>query len=116
MSGIRRNFMVRNLFVMAALMALPAGAQPITSYSTFGPAESYNTGSGWLVDGTANPPQPYVAEAFAFTPAASGFLTQVRLAICAGNTSLASDLANIYIAANSGANLPGSTLESFLNV
>src|SRR5205814_2325587 len=34
----------------------------------------------------------------------------------AGNTNLASDLANIYIAANSGANLPGSTLESFLNV
>jgi hypothetical protein len=106
----------KNLFVVVALIAFHAGAQPITSYSTFGPGNSYSNSAGWLVNGSANPPQPYVAEAFSFTPTASGFLSQLNLAICAGNTNLASDRANIFIAANSGQNLPGLTLESFLNV
>ena len=62
------------------------------------------------------PPQPFVGEAFAFTVTVSGNLKQLKLALSAGNGNLASDLANIFIAANNGANLPGTTLESFLNV
>ena len=102
---------------MASLAALQAGAQTFSTYSTLGePGDTYNFNSGWLVNGNANPPQPFVGEAFAFTATASGYLNQLNLAISAGNYNLSVDLANIYIAANSGQNLPGATLESFLNV
>jgi hypothetical protein len=107
----------RLLFLIPALVALHSGAQTFTSYTTLGePGGTYNTSSGWLVNGSANPPEPYVGEAFAFTATTSGYLSQVYLAIGAGNGNLASDLANIFITANNGANLPGTTLESFLNV
>ena len=107
----------RFLFLIPALVAFHSGAQTFTSYTTLGePGDTYNTGSGWLVDGTANPPQPFVGEAFAFTVTVSGNLNQLKLALSAGNGNLASDLANIFIAVNSGANLPGTTLENFLNV
>jgi hypothetical protein len=107
----------RLLFLIPALVAFHSGAQTFTSYTTLGePGDTYNTGSGWLVDGTANPPQPFVGEAFAFTATASGNLNQVKLALSAGNGNLASDLANIFITVNNGANLPGTVLESFLNV
>jgi hypothetical protein len=103
-------------FLIPLLLALHSGAQTLT-YSTFGePGDVYNTSSGWLVNGSANPPQPYVAEAFAFTPAFSGYLSQLRLAMCAGDANLANDVANVYIAANSAQNVPGANLESFLNV
>jgi hypothetical protein len=105
------------LFLIPALVALHSGAQTLTSYTTLGqPGDTYNTSSGWLVNGSANPPQPYVGEAFAFTATASGYLNQLNLAISAGNANLASDLANISIALNNSANLPGTRLESFLNV
>ena len=107
----------KRLWLIPALVALHSNAQTFTSYTTLGePGDTYNTGSGWLVDGTANPPQPFVGEAFAFIATVSGNLTQLKLALSAGNGNLASDLANIFIAANNGANLPGTTLESFLNV
>lgn len=97
------------------LIGLQAQAQPgsnTVAYSTFDSSGGYNVNSGWLVDGTANPPQPYVAEAFQFRPAVSGYLAQIDLAIA---TDHSSDLANIYVAANS-VNIPGKTLESFMNV
>jgi hypothetical protein len=105
------------LFLVAALVVLHCGAQPVTAYTTLGePGDTYNIGGGWLVNGSANPPEPYVAEGFAFTPAVSGNLSQIRLAMGAGNGNLASDVANIYLAVNNNQNLPGGTMESFLNI
>src|SRR5579859_729727 len=96
------------LFAIPALVALHSAAQTLTTYSTLGGAGNiYNPNSGWLVNGSANPPEPYVGEAFAFTPTVSGYLAQIDIAISAGNGNLASDLANINLAANSGVlNLP----------
>ena len=105
------------LFLIPALVALHSGAQTLTSYTTLGePGDTYNTSGGWLINGSANPPEPFVGEAFAFTATASGYLNQLNLAISAGSGNLASDLANISIAVNKSGNLPGTTLESFLNV
>jgi hypothetical protein len=105
------------LFLMPALVAPHSGAQTLTSYTTFGePGDTYNTSSAWLVNGSANPPEPFVGEAFAFTATTSGYLSQLNLAISAGNGNLASDLANISITLNNSANLPGTALESFHNV
>jgi hypothetical protein len=104
------------LFLIHALATLHCSAQGLTSFTTFGqPGNIYNTSAGWLVNGSANPPQPFVGEAFAFTATASGYLSQLSLAV-AGNGNPATSLANITIARNSGANLPGTTLERFLNV
>lgn len=104
------------LILTAALLSIHSSAQIVTAYSTLGePGDTYDPGNGWLVNGSANPPQPFVGEAFAFTPNVSGRLSQVRVAISA-NKSLATDLANILIAANGSGSLPGATLESFLNV
>jgi hypothetical protein len=109
--------LAKRLFLIPALVALHSGAQSFSTYSTLGePGDTYNFSSGWLVDGTANPPQPYVGEAFKFTATASGFLSQLNPAISAGNGNVANDLANIFISANNGLNVPGATLETFLNV
>ena len=99
--------------LISVLIALPASTQALITYNTFGePGDAYNTGGGWLVNGSANPPQPFVGEAFAFIPTTSGNLNLLNLAISAGS----GNLANISIAANSGGNLPGAHLENFLNV
>ena len=106
----------RFLILTAALLSIHSSAQIVTTYSSLGePGDTYATGNGWLVNGSANPPQPYVGETFAFTPTVSGRLSQVRVAIGA-DQNLATDLANILIAADGGRGLPGPTLESFLNV
>ncbi len=106
------------LFLIPALAALHSAAQTLTTYSTLGePGDTYNLNSGWLVNGSANPPEPYVGEAFAFTPSVSGYLTQLDVVISAGNGNLASDLANVILAANNNVvNLPFGVLERFLNV
>ncbi|PWU16449.1 MAG: hypothetical protein C5B50_13455 [Verrucomicrobia bacterium] len=104
------------LILISATVALHSTAQVIT-YNTFGePGDTYTNGSGWLVNGSANPPQPYVGEAFAFTPSVSGTLSRVSLVLSAGNTNLASDLANVVISDNSPGNLPNARLETFSNV
>lgn len=111
------NRITTKLLLIPALCALSAQAQSnsVTAYNTFGANFDYNASSGWLVDGTANPPQPYVAEGYWFIPTASGYLSQIDLAICADNGNTSVNDANIYLAANH-INVPGTTLESFLNV
>jgi hypothetical protein len=106
------------LFLIPALVALNSSAQTVTTYSTLGGSGSpYNAETGWLVNGSANLPEPYVGEAFAFTPTVSGYLSQIDLAISAGNTNLASDVANVILAGNNNVvNLPFGVLERFLNV
>ena len=106
------------LFLIPALVALHSAAQPLTAYSSFGePGDTYSTGSGWLVNGSANPPEPFVGEAFAFTATTSGYLSQINLAISAGGGNLASDLANVTIAVNNNSrNLPIGGMERFSNV
>jgi hypothetical protein len=106
----------RILIALGTCIAIHIEAQPAITYSTFGPGDRYNISAGWLVNGSANPPQPYVAEAFAFTPSTSGFLTQIRLAIGANAGNTANDLVNIFIAASGSQNLPGLTLDRFVNV
>ena len=106
------------LFLIPALVALHSAAQPLTAYSTFGePGNTYNLNSGWIVNGSADPPQPFVGEAFAFTATTSGYLSQIDIAIAAGNGNLASDLANVTIAVNNNSrNLPIGGMERFSNV
>jgi PEP-CTERM motif len=109
------RILAKHLFLFPVLVALHSGAQTFTTYSTLGDG-TYSVGSGWIVNGSANLPEPFVGEAFAFTATTSGYLAQLNLAISAGNGNLSSDFANIFIAGNSSRNLPGVTLESFLNV
>ena len=103
----------KRFLLISALIALPVSTQALITYNTLGePGDTYNTLAGWLVNGNLNPPQPFVGEAFAFVPTTSGNLNLLNLAISADS----GNLANISIAANSGGNLPGTHLESFLNV
>ena len=104
----------RTLVLALAWLALSSAAQPVTTYTSFGPGNTFNISSGWLVDGTQNPPEPYVGESFAFTPSVSGHLSQLDLVLSA-NHDLSVDLANVSLALNSSRNLPGTVLESFLN-
>ena len=107
----------KKLFIVVALIAGSVEVEALTVYSTLGqPGDVYSYGNGWLVNGSANPPQPYVGEAFAFTPTGSGTLSSISLGLSAGNANIANDLANISIASNTAGNLPGSALETFLNV
>ena len=110
--------LAKYLFLIPALVALHSAAQTLTTYSTFGePGNTYNLNSGWIVNGSADPPQPFVGEAFAFTATTSGYLSQIDIAIAAGNSNLANDLANITIAVNnSSRNLPIGGMERFSNV
>jgi len=53
--------LTKRLFLIPALVALHSGAQTFTTYSTLGePGDIYNFSSAWLVNGSANPPEPYV--------------------------------------------------------
>ncbi len=106
------------LFLVPLLLALHAGAASVSTYNTFGqPGNTYNAGAGWLVNGSAHPPQPYVGEAFAFTPSVSGYLSQLNLAISSLGSDLSNNLASVFVAANNNlGNVPGTTLESFLNL
>ncbi len=106
----------RILILIQALITLRCGAQTV-AYSTLGPLDNlYNASGGWLVNGSSNPPEPYVAEASQFVPTASGYLTEVDLALSAGNDNLSADIANVYVTANNSQNLPGTILDSYLNV
>lgn len=107
---------------MPALVALQVSAQNIvtytTTYSTLGePGDTYNANAGWLVNGSASPPQPYVGEAFSFTPTVSGYLGQIDLVLSAVNSTPASDFANISLTGNNNVTgLPFGLLERFHNV
>jgi hypothetical protein len=106
------------LCAMAALAAIHCHAQ-MTNYSTLvEPGDGYNSEAVYYVIGSSLNinGNTYQSVAFEFTSTASGYLQQINLAVFAGNTDVAEDDANIYFTANSSQNLPGNTLESFLNV
>lgn len=111
----RVSSLKKHSLLTLALVALHSSAQTFTTYNSFGPGYAYNVSAGWLVDGTQNPPQPYVGEAFAFTAGVSGYLSQLDLVLGALRDP-GLDLANVSLALNRSGKLPSTVLESFLNV
>jgi PEP-CTERM motif len=105
------------LCAIAAFTAIHGHAQ-ITNYNTLvEPGDGYNSFSvydviGSSVDFNGN---GYQSLAFEFTPSVSGNLAQINLAVFGGNANLSQDQLNVYVANNAG-NLPGSIVDSFLNV
>lgn len=105
------------ILLTAALAAFHASGQSVVAFSTLGPHSApFNFSGGFQINGSANPPQPYIGDAFPFTPTVSGDLSQLQIAIGAGNSDMADDLVNISISANGNGNLPGAPLETFFDV
>jgi len=91
-------------------------AQAGTIVSTFGPGNSYNTGTGLSLGQGAFSGNGGYSDAFEFVPVAAGFVDKVRLAITyiyQPPTSTGSNQLNVWLMAdNSGS--PGAILESYL--
>ncbi len=111
------------LWMIAALLAWPvdqAGAQtvyppavisPVVVFDSFGPGNTYLTTVGWGVEG-ASVTAGYRGQAEWFVPGISGNLGTVQLAMF---RSSGSGRSNFYLTQDNGG-LPGTILESFLNV
>jgi hypothetical protein len=86
----------------------PAAADVV--FSNFGPGNSYDLDSGWVVAGpTSNAPDGPGEWAFAFTPSSDFTLTQIDVAI-------SNDTAPISVTLsldNASGGLPGGTIESW---
>ena len=109
----------RCLLPILGALALQCDAQSVISYSTFGPpGDAFDHSSGWLVNGSANPPQPYVGEAFTFAPIVSGFFSELDIVIRprTSQSDLAAAHANISLSVNGNGNVPGARLETFPNI
>jgi hypothetical protein len=97
-----------------ALAVLPACAipvSPVVVYDSFGPGNTYLTTVGWGVEGAAAA-AGFRGQAEWFVPGVDGNLNTIQLAMF---RSRGSGLSNIYLAADNGG-IPGTILESFLNV
>ena len=83
----------------------------VTVYNSFGPGNSYDTSTSWVVQG-ASVSGGYHGQAQAFTPTVSGDLSSIELAT---QNFGGSDLSNFFIAQDNGSGVPGTILESFNN-
>ena len=88
------------------------GAVVVDLFSNFGPSNSFNTTIGWGVSGSSAS-GGYRAQAQRFTPAVSGNLSTIQIAI--GKAS-GSGLSNISLVADNGGFPTGTLLESFSSV
>jgi hypothetical protein len=105
--------------LIAALMALCSGGQASTVYSSLGePGDLYDQSAGYIIDGgVSGSSLTFSGVAFAFTAGGSGYLNQIRLAVCRSSVaSTSTNLAKISINLDNGHNLPGTALETYLNV
>ncbi len=102
------------VLVLIALLAGPASSlsAPFDVYSSFGAGNSYNTHTLWGVSG-ASTSGGYRGQAQFFVPDTSGDLNSIELATYYVSGS---DLSNFYIAQDNGSGIPGTVLESWLNV
>jgi|GEM_PF-1344263 len=90
---------------------LPPVISPVVAFNSFGPGNTYLTTVGWGVEG-ASTSAGYRGQAEWFVPGVSGNLSSIQLALF---RSSGSGRSNIYLAQDNGG-IPGTILESFLNV
>jgi hypothetical protein len=90
------------------LMALSTPASADTVFSNFGPGDSYDVSSGWVVGG-ATSEQGFSQWAFAFTPSGNFTLAQIEVAI----SNSASPISVMLSLDHASAGLPGGTIESW---
>jgi hypothetical protein len=85
------------------MLAVSTASAGTVTFSSFGPGDSYVTGSGWSIGGT-----PSLSQGLQFTPSVSGNLLTVEIAAfrIAGGTSV-----NVSIMTDSS-NQPGTVLEA----
>jgi hypothetical protein len=106
------------MFWLVTVIALPAfdfsasAASPSLVYSSFGPGNTYNNLSAWIVSGSAT---TYGLQAHAeyFVPAFSDYLSEIQVATIRFGGDALSDFS---IASDNGSGIPGTVLESFSNV
>jgi hypothetical protein len=113
---------VRPTFIPSALLTLVvllfgahpsfAVVTPVTVYNSFGPGNIYSTAVDWAVGGAAAP-SAYRGQAEFFVPGISGNLSTIQLATVQLSGS---HFSNFFIAQDNGSGIPGTILESFLNV
>ena len=89
----------------------PAVVPPVVVFDSFGPGNTYLTTVGWGVEG-ASVTAGYRGQAEWFVPGIAGSLSTVQLAMF---RSSGSGRANFYLAQDNGG-IPGTILESYLNV
>jgi hypothetical protein len=85
---------------------------PVVVYNSFGPGNSFISNVGWGVSG-ASSSLGYRGQAETFVPGISGSLSSIQLAMF---HSSGSGRSNFYLAEDNGSGLPGTILESYLNV
>jgi len=116
------NFMRRSIqtsFVLC-ITAVPLfvsplqslAASPVTVFDSFGPGDTYLTTVGWGVTG-ASTSGAYRGQAEWFVPGASGNLSTITLAMFRQGGS---GRANFFMAQDNGSGIPGTVLESYLNI
>lgn len=98
---------------VSLLFAPAVRSQVVQVYNSFGPGNSYNTAIAWGIEGTSTA-NGYRGQAQFFVPGTSGYLDQILLETT--HVSGFSNLGNLYIAQDNGSGIPGSILESWLNV
>jgi len=87
-------------------------ASPVAVFDSFGPGGTYNTTVGWGVTG-ASSSGGYRGQAEWFVPGTSGNLNAITLAMY---TQGVSPRDNFFIAQDNGSGIPGTILESYLNI
>ncbi len=116
---------MKSFFLLATVAALSAGAMnvhaqgvelppvvaPVVVFNSFGPGNTYLTTVGWGVEGVSVA-AGYRGQAEWFVPGVSGNLSSLQLAMF---RSSGSGRSNIYLAQDNGG-IPGTILESYLNV
>lgn len=106
-------FKLRTAFSGLALAGLlvPARAQ-VVAFNSFGPGNTYSHATVWAVSG-ASLSGGYRGQAEFFTPSVAGYLSSFELATYRVSGSA---LSNFYIAQDNGSGVPGTNIESFVNV
>ena len=89
----------------------PPVVSPMVVFNSFGPGNTYVTTVGWGVEG-ASVTAGYRGQAEWFVPGVSGSLSIIQLAMF---RSSGSGRSNFYLAQDNGG-IPGTILESYLNV
>jgi hypothetical protein len=77
---MKNNVRVFSFCAVVVAISLSASSQAQNAFNTFGPGQSYNTGTGWTISGSSFTFGNF-APAMGFTSAATGNLDNVALAL-----------------------------------
>lgn len=102
----------------AALLLLAFGlpslsGAPVVVFSNYGPGDSFNTGVGWGISGSAIQPHGYRAQAQRFTPDLTANLSSIQLSLFRASGSGRS---NFSLVEDADGYPTGQLLETFPNV